>query len=124
AASRAVHAGADGRRGAGLSLGGVFAVSNWPFSFDTTQETHGVDGTPLPTAVTAGTANNKGSYTEIAAATGFEYNAVLVHLSATSAADFLVDIAVGAAGVEEPVITNLAAAGRVEASLGGYLFYL
>ena len=62
------------------------------------------DGTTL----TAGTANTKGSYSEVEASISRNYESCIVCLAKSSvAADFLVDIAIGASGVEQVIIPNL-----------------
>jgi hypothetical protein len=65
------------------------------------------------TLLTGGTANVKGSYVELIASTAFHASWMLVSFSRTvsSSAEFLLDIAVGAAASEQVIVNNLYASG-------------
>lgn len=65
-------------------------------------------GTTVGTAITSGTANTKGSWTQIVASTPYDASAFLLDLWVSSAGlDYLVDIGVGAAASEYVVLPNL-----------------
>jgi hypothetical protein len=73
-------------------------------------EDWGSTGVSTGTSVTAGTpANTKGaSYTELVAATSHHAVALSLYLmGGAGIADFLVDVAIGAAGAEQPIVENL-----------------
>lgn len=68
--------------------------------------------TPNPGAgLTAGSANTKGSYTELTSSSGFECNSVRIKIQfcATTNAYFLFDLATGAAAAETVVVPNMTA---------------
>lgn len=55
-----------------------------------------------------GSANTKGSYVEIVASTGIDYDCILIHFYSTEEQDsYLWDIAIGAAASEEIIIPDL-----------------
>lgn len=69
--------------------------------------------------LTAGSANVKGAYVELAASSSVAAHAILVTLArAVSTADYLVDIAVGAAASEVVLVPNLLYSGHA-GSIGG-----
>lgn len=59
------------------------------------------------TVVTGGSANTKGSYTELIASTGIDYNHIEIFVRDSEATDILLDISVGSAGNEVVVASNL-----------------
>lgn len=82
----------------------------WPDRGGGRYEAIGADTTASRgTAVTAsGSTNTKGSYTQLVASSSFDASAIKVSLApATSHTGYLVDIAVGGAGSETVIATNL-----------------
>lgn len=74
------------------------------------------------TSVTSGTTNTKGSYTQITASTAFACDGLIVQLAndAADQADFLVDIAIGAAASEVVVAANLICGSTAETPTSSY----
>lgn len=67
-------------------------------------------GTGGATLTASGTANTKGSYTELTSSSGFECNSIAVTIRNTSTTEgvhYLFDIATGAGGAETVVVPNL-----------------
>lgn len=64
------------------------------------------------TITAAATANTKGSYTQLVASTAFDASYILVMIDDHAAAvDYLIDIAIGAGGSEQVILSNLIATG-------------
>lgn len=75
-------------------------------------ESFGVSGKLGTQIDPGGSANTKGSYTQLIAATGQDYQGINIHFSngtnsAPSTTDWLIDIAIGAGGSEEILLPNL-----------------
>lgn len=70
-------------------------------------------GTTAPTSVTAGASNAKGSYAQIISSTADDANGFYVWIATgTSSAQFLVDIAIGGAGSEQVIVSNIPVCAR------------
>lgn len=82
--------------------------------------------TPFNNIAAAGSANTKGTFQELIASTVHEADAILVTLRANTAADCLVDIALGANPDEYPIIANLPAHMEANSFIigGGFRFPL
>lgn len=90
-----------------------------------TENAGAVTSTSRGTAVTAsGSANTKGSYAELIAATAFISSWIWVMIDDVAAGvDYLIDIAIGGAGSEVVICSNLyAGAGTGSINYGWYLF--
>lgn len=84
-------------------LGRAQQIENWGAA---TTVSHGT------TITASATANTKGAYAQLTAATGFEVDVILVMVDDSSATiDYLVDLAVGAAGSEVVIANNLLVSG-------------
>lgn len=86
-------------------------MADWPPFSGLRSETFNVaTGTPgvFNTVTSSATANAKGPWTQLSAATGFEATAMLLHIN-TSFNDtrYLIDIGIGAAGSEQVIVPNL-----------------
>ena len=57
--------------------------------------------------ISSGTINTKGSWTELTASTGFDYNSLIMMAKNSNGAEVLLDIAVGAASSEEVIVENI-----------------
>ena len=85
-------------------------MASWPAVYDSGRwETSGAATAASDGAtVTAGALNTKGSWAELAAATALAGDLLIVQPGACSAAaDYLVDIGIGAAGSEQTIVSNL-----------------
>ena len=80
----------------GLGGGGRFATEG--------EDTANSRGTQVDSS---GTANTKGSFTELVASTPFDADGVVIYVGASNADSFLLDIAVGAAASEQVVIPDI-----------------
>lgn len=81
----------------------------WPAPYDGSRVEPIGAGTSSGTTITAaGSTNTKGSYTQLIAATADPIDLLLITPGAPSAAaDYLIDIAIGGAGSEQVIISNL-----------------
>lgn len=76
-------------------------------------EASGLTGSEGVLVTASGSANTKGSYAELIAAVSVEVVALDINLRMTTTnADSLIDIAVGAAGSEQDIISNVLVGGR------------
>lgn len=84
-------------------------MSEWPLLEGNRYQTIGADaGTSSGTAMTAGGANTKGNYVVLSASTPFDCQGILVWMvDPNTLEEYLIDIAVGAGGVEEVIVENL-----------------
>lgn len=85
-------------------------MADWALIEGQRSETAGtVSATSISTAITAGSANTKGSYAQLIASTGFDAKAILLQVGETTfgtTSDFYVDLAVGAAASEQIIIPD------------------
>lgn len=83
-------------------------MSNWPIPSPAMYEAVGADASnSRGTTITSGTSNNKGSYSELIAATAFDYDALLVTATSYIQSErHLMDIAIGAGGSEIIIVEN------------------
>ncbi len=83
-------------------------MGNWPTLSDGGPEkTFGLGASSAGAAITGGAANVKGAYAEIYVATEFETSLLFLMLHTIAASDYLVDIAIGAAGSEVIIIPDI-----------------
>jgi hypothetical protein len=85
---------------------------NWPLSEASFLDQKGItSGAVGGTVVTAGAVNTKGAYAQLVAATTYAAEGIMVVATTKGTADYLIDIAIGAAASEQVVVPNIAASG-------------
>lgn len=103
-------------------------MSNWPLSSGVRYETSGMSGGTGTLLTAPGSTHTKSAYTQILAATGFQYDGIFVTLRPNVVdIDFLVDIAVGGAGSEKVIASDIAVSSRsnaVSSAMGTYVVFL
>lgn len=102
-------------------------MPDWPLTADGQRVENAGANTAASrgTTITAsGTANTKGSYTQLIASTSFDASLVLVMIDdLTAAIDYLIDLAIGGAGSEQVIASDLIGTGGTGSiSYGGHYF--
>ncbi len=77
---------------------------------ETKTEAFGKAANSIGTAITAGSANTKGSWVELIASTGHDYSLIYLTVRTDTVADIIFDVGIGAAASEQVVASNLAVA--------------
>lgn len=90
-------------------------MSNLPISSASKHETSGATGGDGVTITASGSTNTKGSYAQITAATGFKYEGLYFYVRLFSTEDYLFDLAIGGAGSEKIIVSDLYISSRTNA---------
>jgi len=100
-------------------------AGGWPIGPEVVNATDQgtVTASSIGTAVTAGTANTKGSWTQVVASSSIDCSFIMVMVSAmpSVAQANVIDIGVGASGSEIAVIQNIQAVGAPTTSFAGFV---